>query len=766
MLDKESGVRYVKTFPAGKKSARHRIPSPFGEVFADRFGTCLLSFLGPTSRRCTGAIVMDKRHPSGTILDIFGKNTFNRGAMREKLPKTVFESLLGTIERGEPIDPDIVPAVAHGMKEWAMERGATHYCHWFQPMTGSTAEKHDAFLAFDSEQNPMERFSGSQLIQGEPDASSFPSGGMRTTFEARGYTAWDPSSPAFIMEGPHGATLCIPSIFLSYHGGPLDKKTPLLRSVEALSKAAVRMLRLLGRETSRVVPQAGCEQEYFLVDGKLYERRPDLMVAGRTLLGAAPPKGQQMEDHYFGSIPPRILHFMQDAERELYKLGVPAKTRHNEVAPHQFELAPIYEDVNLAADHNQLVMEFLKKVAARHGLALLLHEKPFAGINGSGKHNNWSLTDAEGNNLFEPGSTPHENLQFLIFLVAALKAVSKRAALLRCSIASAGNDLRLGANEAPPAIISVFLGEQLSAILDHLESGQPNGETARESIDLGISKIPLISRDNTDRNRTSPFAFTGNKFEFRAVPSSMSISIPHTVLATAMAEALDEMSGKLEKALENTENRDHAILSLLRAEIAATRKIRFEGDNYSDQWLQEAERRGLPNLPDTPRAMKLWIDGSTKELFQRYGVFDETDLHSRYQIKLEQYVKQIEIEAALVVDLVEQDILGACFEQQSRTAQSIAHLAVVTESPHLAVQKEYLDRYSRLLSDLITKVGHLKRLRDEIREEPDLEKKGSRTSTDLLGAMEEVRKTADALELQTDSKRWPLPSYLELLFQH
>ncbi|MCA9637559.1 MAG: glutamine synthetase III, partial [Myxococcales bacterium] len=476
----------------------------------------------------------------------FGHRTFNLETMRAKLPRNVYQAIEQTIRAGAKLPPEHAEVVAHAMKEWALEHGATHYCHWFQPLTGTTAEKHDAFLSIDRDGTVIERFSGSQLIQSEPDASSFPSGGMRATFEARGYTAWDPSSPAFIMTGPQGATLCIPSAFISYYGSALDEKTPLLRSVNALSRAATGLLHLLGHaEVTRVITLLGVEQEYFLVDRALFERRADLVMAHRTLVGALPPKAQQLEDHYFGSITDRVLDFMQEVERELYALGIPAKTRHNEVAPQQFEIAPIHEEVNIAADHNLLIMETLRRVAKRKGLALLLHEKPFAGVNGSGKHNNWSMADSLGNNLLEPGRTPESNLSFLVFLVCTLKAVHRRAGLLRASIASAGNDHRLGANEAPPAIMSVFLGQELDAILSAIEREEVNPSGDRQSISLGLAQLPAIARDNTDRNRTSPFAFTGNKFEFRAVPSSMPVAMPNAVLNTAVAEAIDEVAAKI-----------------------------------------------------------------------------------------------------------------------------------------------------------------------------------------------------------------------------
>src|SRR3989449_1880212 len=538
------------------------------------------------------------------VMEALGSNPFNADAMKQKLPKAVYQSLQETIRRGTKLDPGIANEVAHAVKEWSLEKGATHFCHWFQPQTGLTAEKHDAFLTFDDEGMPMERFSGAQLIQSEPDASSFPSGGMRTTFEARGYTAWDPSSPIFIVDGPNGKTLCVPSVFISYHGDALDNKTPLLRSMEHLSEKALGVLRLFGNnESTRVVPTLGPEQEYFLVDRAFYALRPDLVAAGRTLMGAKPPKGQELEDHYFGSIKDRILAFMQECENELYKLGVPVKTRHNEVAPSQYESAPIFEEVNVATDHNQLVMEVFRQVAKRHNLTLLLHEKPFAGINGSGKHNNWSMQDSEGNNLLEPGATPIENLQFLVFLVATLKGVNRRAGLLRAAIASAGNDHRLGANEAPPAIISAFLGDMLTDIFEQIEKGGAKSTKQGGILDIGVSVLPTLPRDAGDRNRTSPFAFTGNKFEFRAVSASQNIAWPNIVLNVVVADALDSIATELEKAMHNGEELSKAVAKLLTKVIKEHKRIVFNGNNYAEEWQKEAAKRGLLNLRNTVDAL-------------------------------------------------------------------------------------------------------------------------------------------------------------------
>ncbi|MFV1959243.1 MAG: glutamine synthetase III, partial [Planctomycetota bacterium] len=532
----------------------------------------------------------------------FGRHTFDLETMRRRLPRPVFEAIQKTMRSGAPLETGLADAVAGAMKDWALEHGATHFTHWFQPLTGATAEKHDAFLTF-SEGAPIESFTGAQLIQAEPDASSFPSGGMRSTFEARGYTAWDPTSPAFLIFHEGGATLTIPSVFVSYTGEALDKKTPLLRSIDQLSRAASRALALMGIETERVVPTLGAEQEYFLVRRSFFDGRPDLQVTGRTVIGAPPPKGQQLEDHYFGAIDGVALNFMAEVETEAWALGIPVKTRHNEVAPHQYEAAPIYQPANLAVDQNQILMDLMRRVARRRGLTVLFHEKPFAGVNGSGKHSNWSMEDDHGRNLLDPGDTPHRNVEFLFFLCAALKAVHRRCALLRASIAHSGNDHRLGANEAPPAILSVFLGDRLTTILDTLADGRTVEDVKEEVIQTGVKVLPSVKRDNTDRNRTSPFAFTGNKFEFRAVGSSQSLAMPMTYLNVAVAEALDEMAAMLEERIGAGESRDDAILAVVRTVYADVRAVVFNGDNYGRAWLEEAGRRGLPNAQDTPAAL-------------------------------------------------------------------------------------------------------------------------------------------------------------------
>jgi glutamine synthetase len=705
------------------------------------------------------------------ITTTFGNRTFGLQTMRARLPRDVYAAIERTIKSGERLPTALADAVAHAMKEWALEHGATHYCHWFQPLTGATAEKHDGFISVERDGAVIERFSGEQLIQSEPDASSFPSGGMRATFEARGYTAWDPSSPAFLMPGPQGSTLCIPSAFISYHGQALDEKTPLLRSSMALSKSAVALLHLLGRDdVTRVITFLGAEQEYFLVDQELYKRRPDLVMARRTLVGALPPKAQQLEDHYFGAIPDRVLDFMQEAERELYALGIPAKTRHNEVAPHQFELAPIHEEVNVAADHNLLVMEVLRRVAERKGFALLLHEKPFAGVNGSGKHNNWSMGDSTGQNLLEPGRTPQSNLQFLVFLVCTLKAVHRRAGLLRAAIASAGNDHRLGANEAPPAIMSVFLGEELDRILGTIERGEVSEAGDRQFLNLGISQLPAVVQDNTDRNRTSPFAFTGNKFEFRAVPSSMPCAMPNAVLNTAMAEAIDEVAAAIGQRIARGEAREAAVMAVLRREITATKAIRFEGDGYSLEWQREAESRGLPNLRTTPEALGVWRDQASRDLFVRYHVLSEAELDARYYVRLEQYVKEIEIEAKTLLGMVRTQIVPACLRYQSELAVGLARLhelrQVVQLGEAIEPQAALLRAIAGEISALLGRADKLEAAVHGLHSVGGAEWEASYCANAVIPACAAVRVIVDQLEGQVDRAQWPLPTYYDLLFQH
>ena len=692
---------------------------------------------------------------SGTkVTDVFGANTFNAGAMREKLPKSVFLSLQETIRRGQKLDPAIANEVAHAVKEWALEKGATHFCHWFQPQTGLTAEKHDAFLTFDDEGQPMERFSGAQLIQSEPDASSFPSGGMRTTFEARGYTAWDPSSPIFIIDGPNGKTLCVPSVFISYHGDALDNKTPLLRSMEVLSERALAVLRLFGdRDSVRVVPTLGPEQEYFLIDRAFYALRPDLIAAGRTLVGARPPKGQELEDHYFGSIKDRVLAFMQESEHELYKLGIPIKTRHNEVAPAQYETAPIFEEANVASDNNQIVMETMRRVARRHNLEILFHEKPFAGVNGSGKHCNWSLSDSHGRNLLEPGATPERNLQFLVFLTAVLKAVHRRAGLLRASIAGSGNDHRLGANEAPPAIISVFLGDQLTKVLDSIEKGESTGAAAMEHISLGIRKLPEVARDHTDRNRTSPFAFTGNKFEFRAVASSSNISTPIAYLNAAVAETLAEFAEAIGSRTASGTPIEDAALAVVREAIVASKPIRFEGNNYAGEWTKEAAARGLLNLRTTPEALAELVRPENREVMARMKVLSEAETDSRYHVRMERYVKDVEIEVEALRSIATSHVLPAAYRQLGLLGQAGAGKAVIAAH----------ERMSSVVDELSARLAELNETTDKALAEGTVDGRGRALAERVLPAMARVRESADRIEESVADSFWTLPKYREML---
>lgn len=702
----------------------------------------------------------------------FGALTFDHKAMRAKLPKEEFIALQETIKAGKKITPEIAGVVAHAMKEWAMEHGATHYTHWFQPMTGSTAEKHDAFLSIDRDGTPIERFSGEQLIQGEPDASSFPSGGMRTTFEARGYTAWDPSSPAFLMKGGNDLTLCIPTVFISYHGEALDAKTPLLRSMDAVSKSALRLLNLLGvNGVKRVKTYAGCEQEYFLVDKKFYAARPDLVMCGRTLLGALPPKGQQLEDHYFGSIPDRVLEYMQEVEHELYLLGIPAKTRHNEVAPHQFEIAPIFEEANIAVDHNMLVMEVMRKIADKRGFALLLAEKPFAGINGSGKHNNWSMGTDTGINLLDPGDTPEKNIHFLVVLVAVLKAVHKRADLLRMSIASMGNDHRLGANEAPPAVVTVFLGELLERVLDAIESGKVDLKTEKQVLNLGLSQVPEVNKDYTDRNRTSPFAFTGNKFEFRAVGSSQAPSVANMVLNTIMAEALDEMTEIIESKINAGASKEAAILETLREQITATKAIRYPGDNYSEALQIAAEERGLPNLKNTPHSLRTLLKKDVQDMFTKYGVLSHQEIDARLHIRLERYIKGIDIEARTLLLMLKTYVIPNVSEYQGDLGNSFNSLFAVSEAIGLSnkaleSQAKHLKMVAENLATLLDMTNELEESIENIENCKSEFDKADYCADKLLPFMGDVRVVADRLEQVVDRSRWQLPTYLEMLFEH
>ncbi|NWJ41467.1 MAG: glutamine synthetase III [Geothrix sp.] len=696
------------------------------------------------------------------ISQYFGCNTFSERTMRERLQKDVYKAYRQALKRGEALSPEVAKSVALAMKEWALEQGCTHFTHWFLPMTGATAEKHDAFITWDEPGTVIERFSGSQLIQGEPDASSFPSGGLRATFEARGYTAWDPASPAFIMEGPLGKTLCIPTAFVGYHGEALDHKVPLLRSMDVVSVSARKALQHFGVNAESVVAQCGPEQEYFAVDLDLARLRPDLLFANRTLQGARPPKGQEMEDHYFGSIKERVLGFMQDVELECFKLGIPAKTRHNEVAPNQFEIAPIYEAANLASDHNQLLMEILKSVGERHSLAILLHEKPFAGVNGSGKHVNWSIATDEGQNLLEPGNTPEENLQFLYFLSATLKAIHTHGGLLRASIAFAGNDHRLGANEAPPAIMSAFLGAQLNHILDAIEKGDAADASVQRIIDLGIGNLPRIEKDATDRNRTSPFAFTGNKFEFRAVGSSQPIALPLTVINAAVAEALDDLNAKLDAELKAGKEHKAAVLSVVRQAIIETKAIRFEGNGYSEEWKAEAERRGLPHAKDTVAALHIWEEPAVKAVLAKPGILSEGEQESRLHIRHEEYQKVIAIETQVLRQMAETQILPSVTADLGARADSLGKLAAAGISVPETL-KAALQTQATLAGEAQARLAAMKAALAKAESLEDLHARTEAFGTDVNQSKHALREVLDALEDACDADLWPLPKYWQLL---
>ena len=703
--------------------------------------------------------------PPERIDHIFGKDIFSRTTMRQRLPKEVYRSLIRTIDRGEPLDPAVADVVAASMKDWAIENGASHYTHWFQPLTGLTAEKHDSLAAPDGAGGVVFNFSGSELVQGEPDASSFPSGGIRATFEARGYTAWDATSPAFLMRGENNVTLCIPTAFVSWTGEALDTKIPLLRSVEALSQQALRILHIFGTDegVSRVFTTVGPEQEYFLVDRDLYYQRPDLLTCERTLFGAKPPKGQQLEDHYFGTIPPRVLAFMSESERELYRLGVPVKTRHNEVAPGQYEIAPLFEPSQIAGDHQMLIMETLKRVAPRFGLQALLHEKPFAGVNGSGKHNNWSMSTDTGVNLLDPQDDTHTNMQFLVFLVATIRAVDLHADLLRASIASAANDHRLGANEAPPAIISIFLGKMLSDILEQVERGLPKRTIRGGTLDLGAKTLPQLPRHSGDRNRTSPFAFTGNKFEFRAVGSSASIAWPNTVLNTIVAESLDFVATELERSVgakPSPARLQAGVLGVLKKIIKQHKRVLFDGDNYAEEWHREAGRRGLPNLRDSVAAFGVLKARKNVDLFRKYGVLTRSEYESRIHIQLEKYVKQLGIEAETMVSIARSQILPAALEHQRRVAEAVAatKAAGADAADALAVLREFVGT----VAEFRKRTLEVERL--AAHHDADAAKHAAQINRELKPAMDRLRETGDLLEAHVADELWPLPNYRELLF--
>jgi glutamine synthetase len=697
------------------------------------------------------------------VSQYFGEDTFSHKVMKEKLSKDVFKKIIAAINEDTPLDAETANVVAHAMKEWALEKGATHFAHWFQPMTGITAEKHDAFVDPIAPGEVIERFSGKQLVQGEPDASSFPSGGIRATFEARGYTAWDMSSPAFIKRHGISTTLCIPTAFISYTGQALDKKTPLLRSIRALSKSAVAMLKILGvKDVKKVFSNLGPEQEYFLIDMDYYYKRQDLVLGGRTVVGAPPAKGQELEDQYFGSIKERISSFMHDVEEELFKLGIPAKTRHNEVAPSQYEIAPVYEEANLAIDHNQLVMETLHSVAKKHKMAALLNEKPFAKINGSGKHVNWSMSDNNGNNLLNPGSTPQDNIHFLVFLIATVRAVYRHADILRASVASYGNDHRLGANEAPPAIISVFLGEQLTHILECIEKGTVTKATNAEIIDLGISSLYQVSKDNTDRNRTSPFAFTGNKFEFRAVGSSQSISTQVIALNTIVAESIDELAQKI-KAKGGNINK--AVFEVLKEEIKEINPVLFNGDNYSKAWEEEAAKRGLPNEKTTPSALKALVTEKALSLFEKYEVLSRVELKSRQLIHLERYMKDMEIEVKCLHNICMNQIIPASVSYQKRLAGAInATKEALGSAAVVSSQIELLKKVMDLINNVYATDKEIQARVEAACAIHDEQKKAEMLSSKVKPKMDELREYVDALEGLVDDEIWPLPKFWEILF--
>jgi len=700
---------------------------------------------------------------SEKLSELFGIDVFNDATMMERLPKKTYEALKKTIENGEDLDPAIAEVVANAMKDWAIERGATHYSHWFQPLTGVTAEKHDSFISPTPSGKAIMEFSGKELIKGEPDASSFPSGGLRATFEARGYTTWDCTSPAFLREDAAGVTLCIPTAFCSYTGEALDMKTPLLRSMEAISKQAVRIVKLFGhKDVTRVITLVGPEQEYFLIDKDKYLKRDDLIFTGRTLFGAMPPKGQELDDHYLGCIKERIASYMKELNVELWKLGVAAKTQHNEAAPAQHELAPIYATANIAQDHNQLIMETMKKVANRHGLACLLHEKPFAGVNGSGKHNNWSLMTNTGRNLLDPGKTPHENIQFLLFLSAVLKAVDLHADLLRVSAANPGNDLRLGANEAPPAIISVFIGEQLQDVITQLiETGEAKNCKYGGRLNVGVQTLPKLAKDATDRNRTSPFAFTGNKFEFRMVASSASIGTANTVLNTIVADVLCDMADELEKASDFTQ----AVQDLIKRTLTEHQRIIFNGNGYSEEWVKEAERRGLPNIKTMVDAIPALVTDKAVRLFEKHKVFSAAELHSRMDIMYELYAKAINIEAKTMINMAQTKFIPAVITYTKQLADSINSVKAAAPDLDVSVQHELLSEVTALLVKTQVAVKKLKEQVEKANFCDTVEEKANFFKDNVTYAMQELREPVDALELLVPKELWPVPTYGDMLFE-
>jgi glutamine synthetase len=710
---------------------------------------------------------IDVNMPSNKVSEFFGENVFGIDAMREYLSEEAFNSVMSAMQMGTQIDRKMADQVASSMKAWANSKGATHYTHWFQPLTGTTAEKHDAFFEPTEGGRAIERFGGGQLVQQEPDASSFPNGGIRNTFEARGYTAWDPTSPAFVI----GKTLCIPTIFVAYTGEALDFKTPLLKALSALDKAAVDVCQYFDKNVTKVTATLGWEQEYFLVDEALYNARPDLAMTGRTLFGHTPAKGQQLEDHYFGSIPDRATSFMRDFEVESLKLGIPIKTRHNEVAPNQFECAPVFEECNLAVDHNQLLMDVMEKVARRHNFRVLLHEKPFAGVNGSGKHNNWSMGTNTGKNLLSPGKTPKTNLQFLTFFINTVKAVHDNADLLRASIAGANNDHRLGANEAPPAIMSVFLGTQLSNVLDELESKVKSGKMSpdeKTALKLNIGKIPDILLDNTDRNRTSPFAFTGNKFEFRAVGSSQNCAGPMTVLNSIMADQLVKFKADVDNLIKKNVEKDEAIFQVLRNYIVASKKIRFEGNGYGEEWVKEAAKRGLSNIKTTPLALGAFVSKQTMDLFERNNIMTHREQHARYDIYLETYTKKIQIESRVMGDLVLNHIIPTAIRYQSSLVENVRGLKDILSGSEYKkaaqIQLEMITAISEHINVIKTKVDQMTEARKKANALTDVKKQAIDYCEKVKSYFDDIRYNVDKLELLVDDESWPLPKYRELLF--
>jgi glutamine synthetase len=695
------------------------------------------------------------------LTEVFGSNVFNDRVMKERLPRQIYQALRETIEKDIPLRPDVADVVADAMKDWALEKGATHYTHWFQPLTGITAEKHDSFISATADGGIVVEFSGKQLIQGEPDASSFPSGGLRSTFEARGYTAWDCTSPAILKTDETGnVTLTIPTAFVSYYGEALDKKTPLLRSMKAVSKQALRVLRALGNTAStKVTSTVGPEQEYFLVDREFYLDRIDLMLAGRTLFGAPAPKGQELEDQYFGALKDRVSAYMNDLNTELWKMGITSKTQHNEVAPAQFEMAPIFATTNIATDHNQLVMETMQKVALRHDLVCLLHEKPYAGINGSGKHNNWSLSTDDGINLLEPGRTPSDNVQFLLILSALIKTVNTHADILRATCAHAGNDHRLGANEAPPAIISIFMGDELTDILEKISKGQKVTARGAQFVNVGVDTLPEIPKDNTDRNRTSPFAFTGNKFEFRMVGSSQSIAGPNVALNTIAAEALDEIATRLEKA----KDKNAEAAAIIKETYKKHSRVIFNGNNYSAEWPKEAAKRGLPNVTNAVDALKAFITEKSLKLFEKYEVLSHKEMHSRYDIYVEAYAKQVNIEALTAIDMVKKQFIPATAEYATFLAESVASFKAVSVAA--PVQEDILKKLSVLLASAYRNLGKLEAATAKAQLTADTVKKAETYRDKVVTAMQTLRIDIDALEMIVPRDMWPMPTYADLLFK-